>query len=123
MRSYLNAGGSALLRIRGKLEEAGRLLRRAIDIDEATVGINPRSTARDLGALASVHWALNDLVEAEVLYRRALEITKACDGTQESEFASHLANLWTGGLISCRFVVSDDAREAGRLPPRPTRPT
>lgn len=57
-----------------RLEEAEPLLRRALEIDEATFGEQHPTVAIDLSNLAMLLLDTNRLEEAEPLMRRSLEI-------------------------------------------------
>ena len=63
-----------LLQATNRLVEAEPLMRRALEIDEASYGPQHPTVARDLNNLASLLQATNRLAEAEPLMRRALGI-------------------------------------------------
>lgn len=107
-----------LLKDTGRLSDAEPLYRRALTIDEASVGKSHPTVATRLNNLAQLLWATNRLGEAEPLMRRALAIFLAfqCDtghvhpyrdgvtcnyealltamGKSEAEIAAALAALW-----------------------------
>ena len=63
-----------MLQATNRLQEAEPLLRRALAIDEASLGPDHPDLATDLNNLATLLQATNHLVEAEPLMRRAFEI-------------------------------------------------
>lgn len=60
-----------------RLAEAESLMRRALEIDEASFGPNQPSVARDLDNLALLLHATSRSAEAELLMRRAVKIVEA----------------------------------------------
>jgi len=75
--------------------EAEPLMRRALEIDEASLGKDHPKVAIRLNNLAQVLQATNRLAEAEPLVRRALEIDEASFGQDHSNVARHLNSLAT----------------------------
>jgi tetratricopeptide (TPR) repeat protein len=73
--------------------EAEPLLRRALEIDEASYGPDHPEVAIRLNNLAGLLQATNRLAEAEPLMRRALEIDEASYGPDHPEVAIRLNNL------------------------------
>jgi tetratricopeptide (TPR) repeat protein len=73
--------------------EAEPLMRRALDINERSVGPDHPNVARDLNNLAQVLQATNRLVEAEPLMRRALAIDERSGGPDHPNVATDLSNL------------------------------
>ncbi len=69
------------------------MMRRALEIDEASYGKDHPEVARDLNNLAQLLKATNRLGEAEPLMRRALEIDEASYGKDHPEVATDLNNL------------------------------
>ena len=74
-------------------EEAEPLIRRALEIDEATFGDQHPTVATHLNNLATLLRGTNRIEEAEPLIRRALEIVEAAFGGQHPTVAIHLNNL------------------------------
>ena len=82
-----------LLRRTNRLEEAEPLMRRALEIDEATFGRQHPSVAIRLNNLAQLLKNTNRNKEAEPMMRRALEIDEAIFGEQHPSAAIRLSNL------------------------------
>ena len=82
-----------LLQSTNRLGEAEPLMRRALQIDEATFSGQHPSVARDLNNLANLLQDTNRIAEAEPLIRRALEIDEAAFGEQHPSVARDLSNL------------------------------
>jgi tetratricopeptide (TPR) repeat protein len=82
-----------LLKTTNHLVEAERLVRRALAIDEATLGPNHLNVARDLNTLAGVFHDTNRHEEAEFTYRRALAIYESSDEAYDTNLAPILTNL------------------------------
>jgi tetratricopeptide (TPR) repeat protein len=77
--------------------EAEPLMRRALEIDQASFGTDHPDVAIDLNNLAQLLQATNRPDEAEPLMRRALEIDQASFGTDHPKVAIRLNNL--AGLL------------------------
>ena len=73
--------------------QAESLYRRALEIDEASLGPKHPEVARNLNNLALLLKATNRLGEAEPLMRRALEIDEASFGPKHPEVAIDLNSL------------------------------
>ncbi|MEP7010771.1 MAG: tetratricopeptide repeat protein [Acidobacteriota bacterium] len=73
--------------------EAEPLMRRALEIDEASFGADHPIVSIRLNNLAQLLQTTNRLGEAEPLMRRALEIDEACSGDEHSNVAVRLNNL------------------------------
>src|SRR5271166_6459442 len=73
--------------------EAEPLYRRALTIDEESLGPDHPNVARDLNNLAVLLRATNRLAEAEPLYRRALAIFEKSLGPEHPNTATGLNNL------------------------------
>jgi tetratricopeptide (TPR) repeat protein len=82
---------------RCQFQEAERLYRRALAIDETSNGPNHRIVALHLNNLALLLKATNRLTEAEPIYRRALAIDESFYGPDHPEVATDLNNL--AGLL------------------------
>ena len=82
-----------LLQATNRLGEAEPLMRRALEIDEASFGKQHPAVASGLNNLAGLLQATNRLGEAEPLMRRALEIDEASFGGQHPAVAIRLNNL------------------------------
>ena len=82
-----------LLQHTNRLGEAEPLMRRALEIDEATLGEHHPNVAVCLNNLAALLQRTNRLGEAEPLIRRALEIDEAAFGKQHPMVAIRLNNL------------------------------
>lgn len=89
--------------MRGELDEAEAMQRRAIEIDRANG--DERGLARDLGNLALVPEARGDLDAAEALYREALAIAERIGAVDI--VATKLANL---GDVALARGMRDEAR-------------
>ncbi len=87
----LNRLGSLLLN-QGKLSEAERHLRRALDLRERN-GASAAELAASLNNLAAVTRQSGESGESERLYRRAIEIFQTVSGGRDSDLASALSNL------------------------------
>ena len=72
---------------------AEELIRRALAIDEASLGANHPNVAIRLNNLAALLQATNRLAEAEPLMRRALAIDEANLGADHPNVAIRLNNL------------------------------
>ena len=73
--------------------EAEPLMRRALAIDETSLGPDHPDVATDLNNLAELLQATNRLGEAEPLYRRALAIDERSYGLDHPDVAIRLNNL------------------------------
>jgi len=73
--------------------EAEELYRRALEIDEASLGPVHHLVATELNNLAELLRATNRLSEAEPLFRRALRIDEASFGPDHPQVAINLNNL------------------------------
>ncbi len=82
-----------LLQDTNRLAEAEPLMRRALAIDEGSLGPDHPIVARDLNNLAQLLHATNRLAEAEPLMRRALAIDDAALGSDHPEVARDLNNF------------------------------
>ena len=82
-----------MLQDTNRLGEAEPLIRRALAIDEASLGKDHPTVAIDLNNLASLLQATNRLGEAEPLMRRALAIDEASFGKDHPRVATHPV-LW-----------------------------
>ena len=82
-----------LLQSTNRLGEAEQLLRRALAIAEAGIGLNHPYVATTLNNLAQLLQDANRLGEAEPLMRRALAIDEASDGPDHPNVARELSNL------------------------------
>ncbi len=81
------------LRIAGQYKQAEPLLRKALDIKEATLASNDPSTAESLGNLAELYRAQGRYEEAEPLYERALAIREEVLGEKHPSTATSLGSL------------------------------
>ena len=84
-----------LLKATNRMGEAEPLMRRALEIDEASFGEHHPTVARDLNNLAQLLQDTNRMGEAEPLMRRALEIDEASFGEHHPTVARDLNNLAT----------------------------
>ena len=84
-----------MLQETNRLGEAEPLMRRALAIDEASLGKDHPKVAIRLNNLAALLQATNRLGEAEPLMRRALAIDEASLGKDHPTVASDLNNLAT----------------------------
>jgi tetratricopeptide (TPR) repeat protein len=82
-----------LLYTKAQMKDAEPLMRRALAIDEASLGPNHPTVATDLNNLASLLQATNRLREAEAPMRRALAIDEASFGPNHPTVATDLNNL------------------------------
>ena len=82
-----------LLQHTNRFGEAEPLMRRALEIDVATLGEQHPTVAIHLNNLATLLQDTNRIEEAEPLMRRALEIDEAALGEQHPNVAIHLNNL------------------------------
>jgi tetratricopeptide (TPR) repeat protein len=78
---------------KAQYSKAEPLMRRALEIDEKSYGLEHPDVARDLNNLATLLQATNRLVEAEPLMRRALEIDEKSYGLEHPRVATELNNL------------------------------
>ncbi|MEA2562843.1 MAG: hypothetical protein QOH06_4347 [Acidobacteriota bacterium] len=81
------------LETRGLYAETEPLMRRALDMDEASFGSQHPKVATDLNNLAQLLQATDRLSEAEPLMRRALDIDVASSGSEHPKVAIRLNNL------------------------------
>ena len=88
----LNQAG-LYLKNRADYAQAESLYRRALEIDEATLGANHPEVASRLNNLALLLQDTNRLSEAEPLMRRALAIDEATFGPKHTNVAVRLNNL------------------------------
>ncbi len=88
----LNGLGITLLHL-ARFDKAEPLMRRALEIDEASFGPDHSTVATALNNLAGLLQATNRLEEAEPRMRRALEIDEASFGPKHPEVARDLNNL------------------------------
>jgi len=84
----------------GDLASAEPVYRRALAIDEKTLGPDHPHVARDLNNLAELLRARGDYTAAEPLYRRALAINEKAFGPDHPDVAADLNNL--AGLLQVR---------------------
>jgi tetratricopeptide (TPR) repeat protein len=76
-----------------RYDEARDLFRRALRIDQRSLGSHHPNVARDLYNLASVLQASKDFSKAESLYRRALDIDETSFGSLHPNVALDLNGL------------------------------
>ena len=84
---------SLLLKKKSLFDQAEPLIRRALQIDEASYGPEHPNVAIDLNNLAQLLQTTNRLAEAEPLMRRALQIDEASYGPEHPNVARDLNNL------------------------------
>ena len=84
-----------LLKDTNRIGEAEPLMRRALEINEASFGEHHPTVATSLNNLATLLQDTNRMGEAEPLMRRALEISKASFGEHHPTVAIGLNNLAT----------------------------
>ena len=89
---------ATLLQRTNRFREAGPLMRRALEINEASFGGQHPAVATNLNNLAGLLKETNRLDEAEPLLRRALAIDEAFFGEQHPAVATNLNNL--AGLLN-----------------------
>jgi tetratricopeptide (TPR) repeat protein len=82
-----------LLQARNRLAEAEPLHRRALEIDERSLGPDHPDVARDLNNLAELFRVTDRVEEAEPLYHRALAIDEHSHGPDHPDVAIRLNNL------------------------------
>ena len=105
-----------MLRATNRLGEAEPLYRRALAIDEASLGKDHPTVARDLNNLAGLLRATNRLGEAEPLYRRALAIFLALEHAIGRE---HPSRVTVQG--NYESLLAAMGRTRPRSPPRSPR--
>jgi tetratricopeptide (TPR) repeat protein len=91
--AYLANQAFGPLRNLGNYAEAEPLLRRALAVDERSLGPNHPNVATCLNNLAALLHDTNRLKEAESLYRRALAIDEQSFGANDPRVATCLNNL------------------------------
>ncbi len=91
--TWLLNQSSLLLQTKSLHAQAEPLMRRALQIDEASYGPEHPNVAIRLNNLAQLLQATNRLAEAEPLMRRALEIDEASFGPEHPNVAIRLNNL------------------------------
>ena len=89
----LMSGLGLVLKIKGAWQEAEPLMRRALAIDERSLGAENPTVAIRLNNLAQLLQDTNRLAEAEPLMRRALAIDEGAFGAEHPEVAIRLNNL------------------------------
>ncbi len=94
-----------------KYDEAELLMRRALKIDEVSLGSDHLMVARDLNNLAVLLGEMYRLDEAEPMYRRALKIYETSFGPDHHEVARNLNNL---ALVLYRTKRFDEAERIFR---------
>jgi tetratricopeptide (TPR) repeat protein len=82
----------ALLHRQGKFREAEPLYRRALAIDEAALGPDHLTVAKDLDDLATLLTDQDRFADAEPLLRRALEIRQKRLGVNHADLIPTLEN-------------------------------
>lgn len=82
----------------GEFDEAGALLRRAIEIKTKRLGADHPTVANSWSSLGAVHSALRERDAAVDAYRNALQIKQARLGAEHPEVAAELSNLGTALL-------------------------
>ena len=82
-----------LLRVTNRPAEAEPLIRRALAIDEASLGLDHPNVAIRLNNFAILLRTTGRLAEAEGLFRRALAIDEASFGPDHPTVATRLSNL------------------------------
>jgi tetratricopeptide (TPR) repeat protein len=87
------AAAGRLLRRTARYTDAEPLLRRALAIDEKSLGADHPDVAVDLHDLADLLREMQRWAEAELLYRRALAITEKSVGPDDPSVATVLNNL------------------------------
>jgi tetratricopeptide (TPR) repeat protein len=102
-RAFVYLGG--LLKGKARYAEAEPLYRRALAIDEASLGPDHTNVANHLNNLASLLQDTNRLGEAEPLYRRALKIDEARLGPDHPSVAIGLNNL--AGLLQTTNRIAE----------------
>jgi tetratricopeptide (TPR) repeat protein len=85
------------------------MFRRALEIDEASFGLNNPAVARDLNNLASLLRATNRDSQAEPLIRRALAIDESIFWPDHPNVSTHLGNLADLLIATNRPVEAEDA--------------
>ncbi len=90
---YAAACLAFFLRAAGQHAEAEPLVRRALALDEQSLGPDDPNVARDLHNLAHLLEATNRMTEAEPLMRRALAIDERSFGPEHPDVARDLHNL------------------------------
>ncbi|HBL26925.1 MAG TPA: tetratricopeptide repeat-containing protein, partial [Acidobacteria bacterium] len=88
------------------------LMRRALDIDEASVGNDHPDVARDLNNLAQLLQDTNRLAEAEPLMRRAVEILERSLEQEHPRTRNAQRNL----AILLEAIAAAEATEAPANP-------
>jgi tetratricopeptide (TPR) repeat protein/transcriptional regulator with XRE-family HTH domain len=92
------------LRDRARYEEAERVLKRALVIQEKILGSGHRTTSQSLNELAHLCYKRGNLEEAEALYERALAIHEGQPVLVASEMVTALNNL----ADTCRAEGKDE---------------
>ncbi len=96
-----------LLLYKGLFSSAEPLMRRTLEIDEASLGPEHPNVAVDLNNLAMLLKATNRPAQAEPLMRRALEIDVAALGPEHPNVAAHLSNLAALLLAANRLAEAE----------------
>ena len=109
VHALLEAGEG--LRLAGRYDEAGPLLRRAVDEAIERLGADDDDTGSAWNSLGIWHRYRGDVAEAFAAYDRALTITRLTQGEQTSDVASILHNI-----ASLHQTAGDAA--AGEAPAR-----
>jgi len=94
-QSFLLNQYAIYLQAQARYSQAEPLMRRALEIDQASHGPQHPKVAIRLNNLAQLLQATNRMAEAEPLMRRALEIDQASYGPQHPRVAVQLNNLAT----------------------------
>ncbi|MBX7211649.1 MAG: tetratricopeptide repeat protein [Verrucomicrobiaceae bacterium] len=96
-----------MLYTKAKHQEAEPLLRRALEIDEASFGKDHPNVAANLNNLAQLLQTTNRPAEAEPLMRRALAINEASSGHDDPTLADNLNNLAHLLWVTNRLVEAE----------------
>ena len=96
-----------LTRAKARYAEAEPLMRRALEISEASLGPKHPEVANQLNNLAGLLYDTNRLAEAEMLYRRVLKIDEASLASDDPKVAIHLSNLAAVHRAANRFVAAE----------------
>ena len=108
-----------LLQDTNRLAEAEPLMRRALAIDETSLGPDHPDVARDLNNLAALLQATNRLAEAKPLMRRALAIFEASLGAEHRSTQTVRGNL---AILESEPRGETGAASATLSKPAPRRP-
>ena len=106
-RASLAAKAAEYLQKRGRYAEAEPLCRRALCLQEGTLGLDHPEVAHALNRLAILCWKQGKYAEAETRYRRALRLWEQASGPEHPDVARVLNNLAILAVEQGRYLEAE----------------